>query len=181
MGGAAVVATGDPAVYRSHRLGSPASEIVARLGSAPGDLQTLHTRPALLQELAWRPPHRSIHDGGESESVAGIVFAFIDDQLFRMTIDYDRAHTQELTPDDMLTSLTAAYGPRAIGRGVPPRGSVSSLDSATILATWIHADTSVTLQQSMYGGGFRLIVASRPLEARAAKAQADAGRGTFKP
>jgi hypothetical protein len=56
----------------------------------------------------------------------------------------------------------------------PARRASQSLDQATVLARWRHGDTSITLQQSTYGGAFALVILSVPLEALARTAQANA-------
>ena len=164
------LAAADPGTYREFRLGASTADVVARAGAALPDVKKLYERPALLEELSWRPPYATSRD-----SVAGIVFSFVDDQLFRMVIDYDRSRTEGLTKDDMIGSLTAVYGLRSTAPvSAPPRSALDSLDAPTVLARWRQGDTSITLQQSLYGGGYRLVILSVPLEARARKAQATA-------
>ena len=168
-------AAADAGTYREFVLGASTAEVMARAGAAPRDLTTLHARPALLEELSWRPPYGSRRDSADGDSVAGIVFSFVDGQLFRMVIDYDRSRTEGLTKDDMIAALTAVYGPRSTAP-VParPRSELDSLDTPVALARWRQGETSITLQQSPYGGGFGLVILSVPLEANARKAQAAA-------
>jgi hypothetical protein len=52
--------------------------------------------------------------------------------------------------------------------------TLESLDAPAVLATWRQGDTSIALQQSVYGGTFGLVIVSVPLEALARKAQATA-------
>jgi hypothetical protein len=109
----------------------------------------------------------------DRDSVAGVVFSFIDNQLFKMVIEYDRSRTEGLTKDDMIASLSAIYGPRStLPASAPQRSAIDSLDAPSVLARWRQGDTSITLQQSTYSGGFGLVILSVPLEALARKAQA---------
>jgi hypothetical protein len=39
-----------------------------------------------------------------------MVFDFYDDRLFRVTVDYDRKHTEGLIDADMIEALSAVYG-----------------------------------------------------------------------
>jgi hypothetical protein len=128
-----------------------------------------------LQELSWRPRYVIGRTAADRESIAAIVFSFIDNQLFRMAIDYERSRTEGLTKEDMIASLSAMYGPRST-RPAPtaPRSSFDSLDTPTVIATWHEADATLTLNQSTYSGGFGLVITSIPLEALARKAQATA-------
>lgn len=165
----------DPGTYREFRLGASTADVLASARAAARDVKTLHERPALLEELSWRPPYTSGRDVDERESVASIVFSFVDNQLFRMLIDYDRSRTEGLTREDMIGALTAVYGPRSTApASTPARPDVDSLDTPTVLARWRQGDSSIVLQHSSYGGSFRLVILSVPLEALARKAQATA-------
>ena len=167
------LAAADPSTYREFKLGSSAADVMARGGAPQRDLKTLHERPALLQQLSWRPPY-STRAAADAESVAAIVFSFVDNQLFRMAIDYERSRTEGLTKEDMIASLSAIYGPRSTEPAPPLRPVYDSLDTPAVLARWRQGDTTVALHQSTYGGGFGLIISSAPLEALARKAQATA-------
>ena len=173
---AASAQAADLGLYREFRLGTPIADVIARTGSAERDVKTLHERPALLQELSWRLPYVSpqapLADRG---AVASVVFSFIDNQLFKMAVEYDRSRTEGLTKDDLIAALSDLYGPRST-RPAPAaaRSQSDSLDSQTILARWMDAGTVVALQQSAYGGGFGLVITSVPLEARARHAQVTA-------
>jgi hypothetical protein len=169
------LAAADPGTYRDFRLGTSTAEVIARAGAAARDVKKLHERPALLEELSWRPPYTSGRDANDRDSVAGIAFSFVDNQLVRMVIDYDRSRTEGLTKEVMIGSLTELYGPRSTATAAAPARSASdSLDTAMVLARWHQADTSIALRQSPYGGGFSLVILSVPLEALARKAQATA-------
>lgn len=167
------LAAADPGTYREFRLGAATADVIARAGATPRDVKKLHERPALLEEMSWRPSYSTSRDSSDRDSVAGIVFSFVDDRLFKMAIDYDRSRTEGLTKDDMIAALTAVYGPRSTAPvSARPRSELDSLDTPIVLARWRQGDTSITLQQSPYSGGFGLVMLSVPLEAIARKAQA---------
>jgi hypothetical protein len=169
------VVAADLSTYREFTIGASTADVTARIGAAETDLKTVHERPALLQELSWRPRYTSGRNPVERDSVAVIVFSFIDNQLFRMTIDYDRNSTEGLTTEDMVAALSAMYGPRSTRTAtVAPRPAFDSLDTPTMIATWRQGDATLTLNQSTYGGSFGLVITSIPLEALARKAQATA-------
>ena len=170
-----IAAAADLDTYREFRLGASTADVIAQGRATERDVRTLHERPALLQELTWRPADTSGGTSADRDSVTAIVFSFIDNRLFRMAIDYDRSRTAGLTRDDMITSLAAVYGPRST-RPAPasPRPAFESLDTRTVIARWQQDDTTVALTQSTYSGGFSLVITSVPLEALARKAQATA-------
>ena len=168
------VAATDLGTYREFKIGASTADVIARTGAAQQDLRTIHERPALLQELTWRPRYAIGRNSADRDSVAGIVFSFMNHQLFKMAIDYDRGSTQGLTKEDMIASLSAMYGPRSMQRPVATRPAFDSLDTATVIALWRQGDATLTLNQSAYGGGFSMVITSIALEALARKAQATA-------
>ena len=169
------VGAADLGSYRQFTIRASTADVIARTGAAERDVKTLHERPALLQELSWRPRYVIGRNSTDRDSVATIVFSFIDNQLFRMAIDYERSRTEGLTKEDMITSLSAIYGPRSTQPApAASRPAFDSLDPPTVIATWRQGDATLTLNQSAYSGGFSLIITSIALEALARKAQATA-------
>jgi hypothetical protein len=168
------LAAADLSTYRDFKIGTSTADVIARTGAAEREVKTLNQRPALLQEMSWRPRYAIGRVSTDRDSVATIVFSFIDNQLFRMAIDYERSRTEGLTKEDMITSLSEMYGPRST-RPAPtaPRPAFDS-DTSTVIATWRQGDATLTLNQSTYGNGFSLVITSIPLEALARKAQATA-------
>jgi hypothetical protein len=80
------VAAADLGTYREFTIGTSTAAVIARTGAAERDMKTVHQRPALLQELSWRPRYASSRNPADGDSVAAILFSFIDNQLFRMVI-----------------------------------------------------------------------------------------------
>lgn len=171
------VTAADFSEYRDFRLGSSSGDVFTHTeGSGPRDIKTLHERPALLQELAWRPPYRSDRALSERDAaIRGVVFSFINDKLFRIAVDYDGNRTEGLTQQDMIASLSTVYGPVApLPVQRPHRPGYDALDAPSIVAFWRSGEITVTLQYSSYSSRFGLILTSLPLEVLARKAQADA-------
>ena len=158
--------------YREFALRTSAAAVVERAqGARPSDVKTVHSRPALLQEFAWRPSPVSAGEGVTRDSVARITFSFIDDQLFKIAVNYDGSRTQGLTAADLVTSLSDVYGPRTTARPAPsPRAEFDSLDTQKTIAEWRQGDTAVTLTYSDYIDEYTLIVTSSALDAAARKA-----------
>jgi hypothetical protein len=84
------------ATYREFTLGASTADVIARGGAAERDIKTIHQRPALLQELSWRPRYTTSRNSTNRDSVEMIVFGFVHDQLFKTTIDYDSSGTEGL-------------------------------------------------------------------------------------
>jgi hypothetical protein len=108
----------------------------------------------------------------DRNSINEMVFSFVDDRLFRMTVAYDRSRTSGLTNADMIAALAEVYGaPKGAGVQALPAAAV---DGGTVLAEWQAADTQVVLQRSRYSETFMLVITSLPLEVIARKASATA-------
>ncbi|HKH69810.1 MAG TPA: hypothetical protein VKA59_00605 [Vicinamibacterales bacterium] len=160
--------------YREFELGATVATVTAVTQNA-ARLTTVHNRPALLQQLEWRPRYMAGAPQPDRDSIGEVVFSFVDDQLFKMAIEYARDRTSGLTTDDMVGSLTAVYG--APSSPSPQRRTTSSavaLDAAVVIAEWRHADTTVVLQRKEYSESFFLVITSLPLDIIARKAQATA-------
>lgn len=164
---ATAVAATDLAQYRDFRLGSSTALVVKAAGASEArDLKTVHVRPALVQELQWRPPYRPM-PGVAPDPVRDVVFSFVDDQLFQMLVTYERSRTEGLTAADMTAALSETYGPAEVVTRPRMTSGYAALDSASVLARWRTADTNIALQHYDYGGGYALVITSVALEARA--------------
>ena len=164
--------------YRDYQLGASLPTVAALVGAPASVAKTLHQRPALLQELEWRP---SAFVGGSvttrDEAVQVIVFSFYNDQLFRLVVDYNRQRTTGMTDADMIQAVSAMYGP--VGRlAKTPSASISLVEqeSGTAIAAWGDLDYGARLYRSSYADGFRLILTSRRLEPMARTADLEAAR-----
>ncbi len=174
------IAAQEPARYREFVLGSDLASVAKLAGAAPSSAKVIHARPALVQELEWRPRYYS---GGASplttDPVDVMHFRFYDNQLFMVVADYDRRRTE---------GMSAARHDRGdfcnLRAGLA--GAVSAARDADravrvprhALAVWGTAEYSVTLLRVAYPESFRLVVALTRLEnlARTATASGHAAR-----
>jgi hypothetical protein len=163
--------------YREFELGSDVAVVSTVAGTAASDLKVIHQRPALIQELTWRPRYGARRPVAlDTESVEHVVFGFYDDQLFRVTVDYDREQTEGLSDADMVEAISAVYGPQS-KPSVSRRRQTPFLydDPGTPVAQWGNADNSVILYRlPSYGTSFRLVVTAEPIAALARTAAARA-------
>jgi hypothetical protein len=149
--------------YREFDLGISVSAVTAVTQTAERDLKTLHAAPALLQEVVWQPRYMRGSPVADRGSIHEMVFSFVDDRLFRMTVAYDRSQTTGLTNSDMIAALTDVYGDPRASRP-QSRASADAVDGATALAEWTHDSTRVVLQRTGYNESFSLVITSLPLE-----------------
>ncbi len=166
--------------YREYALESSvatvATAIGPRIGSRATEASTLHERPATIQELRWRAPYVS-PGSASADPVRDIAFTFVNDALYQVLVTYDRERTTGLTNDDIIQSLSAAYGApvlkSTIVRTELPSGV---LDDAIVLAQWSDTAASLTLLRDMYSPDFQLVLSSKALSARARSAIREAIR-----
>jgi hypothetical protein len=167
------------AQYRNFELGVNVAAVSALTGQTTSDAKTIHQRPALLQDLEWRPSHWRASDTLPStDPVQQIGFSFYNDRLFRIVVDYDRDRTEGMTDPDMVEAISAVYGVSAARAAGPARvASRVETESGSPVARWGDAAHSVVLYRtSSYRGGFRLIVTDPALDDLARKATMQAVR-----
>jgi len=160
--------------YREFELGASVATVTAVTQNA-ARVRIVHSRPALLQQLEWRPRYMAGVPQADRDSIGEVVFSFVDDQLFQMSIAYAQDRTSGLTDEDMVGSLTAVYGaPSSPSPRTRTTSSAVALDAPVVIAEWRHADTTVVLQRREYSESFFLVITSLPLDIIARKAQATA-------
>lgn len=165
---------GDLSKYRNFQLGTSLSTVAKQAGADPSQAKTIHRRPALIQELEWRP--QPLGPMSRAEPAKEVVFSFYDDELFRIVISYDRYETEGMTGDDFVQAISATYGipvkPTAPAKATPGRYH----DEEVVLAQWQDQQYSFELIRSSYGPTFRLAGVLTTLQASAQAAIIEAAR-----
>lgn len=163
--------------YRDYTLESTVASVMATSGSKDADLKRSFERPALIQELLWRPPYE-LSGREPADPVLDLRFGFFDGRLFRVVVTYDPRRTEGLTDDDVIETLAASYGPPG-PVAVPAEPASSGLShylASTVVARWEDSETTMTLSRGVFPTEFRLTLTSRALDARATAAIAEARR-----
>ncbi len=180
-----VVLCGSPASaqdftrYREFELGSAVAAVSMLTGVAESELKQIHQRPALIQQLTWRPGYAARRSpGGDAQSAEQIIFDFYDGRLFRVTVYYDRAQTEGLTDADMIEAISGVYGPpptRAVALSKRRSVATSNDDLGAPIAEWGDESSSLALhRRSTYALAFTLVVTDEPAAALARAAVARA-------
>jgi hypothetical protein len=163
----------DLSKYRGFQFGTRLPAVAIQAGADVSQTKVIHRRPALIQELAWRP--QPLGATSQSESVQGVVFRFFDGELFRVTISYDRFETEGMTNDDIVDAVSATYG--TAERLTAPANAVRAYsDEEEVVARWQDPEYRFDLVRSSYGPTFKLIGVLKRLEAPARTAIAEAAR-----
>lgn len=168
----AATLTGDLSKYRNFQFGTDLSTVVKQAGANPSQVKVIHRRPALIQELEWRP--QPLGASSQTEPAKEVVFSFYDGELFWIVVDYDRYETEGLTADDFVDAISATYGPAAKPT-VPAKVAPGSYgDQEEVLAQWQDSQYRFDLIRSSYGPTFRLVGVIKRLEAPAQAATLEA-------
>jgi hypothetical protein len=170
----------DLSKYRTFELGSRLASVSTLTGVDASAAKTIHARPAVLQDLEWRPSRWNIGSASVStDSVERMIFSFYEDQLFRIVVDYGHGGTEGMTDTDVIEAISTIYGTPA---AKPLRASARvptalEIESGTPVARWGDDEHAVVLYRtSSYTQALRLIVTAVPLDALARKAEAQARR-----
>jgi hypothetical protein len=166
--------------YRQFELGSGVAVVSEATATAVSDTKTIHQRPAVLQELDWRPSRWTAGaNAASTDPVDRIVFSFYNDRLFRIVVDYGTQWTEGMTPPDLVEGISTVYGTPLVGaaRNTGQAASQIEIESGSPVARWGDTGHTVVLYRTAsYRGTFRLVVTDLPVAGLASKAQSEARR-----
>jgi hypothetical protein len=164
----------DLSKYRHFTFGMSLTRVLERTDQKMADVKSIHSRPALIQELTWWPPNLP-GTSFRSDTVEQILFSFYNGALYKISVSYDRTSTEGLTAEDMVKSISAKYG--------PPTNIALEIDSATNdryevrqkpVASWEDSQYSFNLVRSSFTNGLELVIYSKRVNAEAEVAIANA-------
>jgi hypothetical protein len=170
----------DVSAYRGVHLGDDVQRVVQATGVSPTDVRVIHQRPVLMQQLEWRM--RSMAGPtGMNDPVQRVVFSFYRDQVYRIFVTYERARIDGLTNEDLLESMSAAYGTpdtsdaaKVLGPSETPDGGGGA--DYRVVARWETADQAIVLVRGGYLVPLSLVMLAKHVAADARHADAEASR-----
>lgn len=145
----ATVHAEEPSRYRTYRLGAALTDVLTATGARAADVVTLHERPSRLERLTWRPPYTR-RETLDADPVESLTFAFVDGQLYEITVDYDRSRIASLTPVDLVAGVEAVYGTPRPGRLTGAAARDLGPEGTTLLARWGDDESVVLLLRGPY-------------------------------
>lgn len=164
--------------YRNFELGSDVASVSTAAGVPASGARTIHQRPAVLQDLEYRPSRWAAGSTAPStDPVEQIAFSFYNNQLFRIVVDYGQNRTEGMTVADMIEAISTVYGPRLPQTSRAPARAATRLESesGSPVARWGDNQHAIVLYlTSSYRAAYRLVVTDvgRDDLARAAETQA---------
>ena len=170
----AAALTADLSKYRDFQFGTDLPAVARQVGVSMSQVKVIHSRPALIQELEWRP--RGLGPSPQAEPADDVVFSFYNGELYRIVVNYDRYEIEGLTAQDIIDAVSVIYGP-AIQAAAPvknARDSYSGRDEP--VARWQDPQYAFDLVRSAYSPSFKLIGVLKKLDASAQDAILEAKR-----
>lgn len=167
----------DLSQYRKLQFGMNLLSVAQQTGTKASAARTIHQRPALIQELEWRPQHLIGDPSRKTDPVRDLLLSFYSDELFRIVVNYDRRKTEGLTDEDMIEALSAKYGTatRPTAKTIGFSSSLVYNKQEKIIACWEDAQYSFNLFRS-YSQTLGIVVFSKRLDALARAAVVEALR-----
>ena len=158
--------------YRNFELGTDLSIVAQQAGVNPSEAKVIHRRPALIQQLDWRP--QPFGSSSQTEAAKEVNLSFYNGELYRIIVNYDRYKTEGLTVDDLVEAISATYGIAV--KPTAPAKTGSFGDQEEIVAQWQDSQYRFDLIRSSYGSTFTLVGVIKRLEAPAEAATLEAKR-----
>jgi hypothetical protein len=175
----------DLSKYREYQLGMSPVAVAQHADIAP-ETRVIHHRPELIEELTWTAAPLSISSTQAGDSARRMLFSFYNGQLFRIVVYYAWDRTEGMTVEDVVGALSVTYGPAtlpATDSGAAVSWGYASSDriiarweSDRIVARWEDAQHSLNVVRPSLVSTFGLVMFSKPLDALARAASAEAMR-----
>ena len=166
----------DLSSYRGFRLGTDLPEVLKQAHASSSQVTTLHTRPALIQELELRPQRLGM--SSRTDPAKQIIFSFYNGELIRISINYDPHETEGLTTDDYIEAISAKYGDA--DRPTSQLNTLERYGDEEIVAQWQDPQYRFYLIRSAYGPTFKLVGVLKKLEEPSRDALKQAARAEDK-
>ena len=167
----------DLSSYRGFHLGMNLPAVAKRCDVKTSDAKVIYQRPAVIQELEWRP-QRSFDSLAQGDPVKDVLFGFYNGELYRIVINYDRDRTEGLSDEDLIQGISAKYGTPTMPVAKITSSSSSQLysEGEKVIARWEDSEYSFNLFRFSYGSAPGMLVFSKRLDALAQMAIVEAIR-----
>jgi hypothetical protein len=173
--GTSMLDAGDLSSYRGLPLGMSLTAAAKEAGTTPAEAMIVHQRPALIQEMEWRPRPPVLADPVKADPVRGGLLCFFNGELFRIVVTYDRYQVAGMTAEDMIEGISATYG--SATRPVTEIAFHSNYgEVAAVIARWEDAEYSYDLVRTGDRSSFAMVLYSKRLDALAQAAIVEAVR-----
>jgi hypothetical protein len=167
----------DLSTYRGFQLGMNLAAVAKRADVKPSEAEVIYQRPAVIQELEWRPSD-TYNSSVNVDPVKDVLLGFYNGTLYRIVVHYDQRRTEGLTDNDLIQGISAKYGTPTmpVAKIISSSPSQVYKDSEAVISRWEDSQYSLNLFRSSYGSVPAMIAFSKSLDALAQVAIVDAIR-----
>jgi hypothetical protein len=173
--GVPLLRAGDLSSYRGIQLGANLPAAAQQANTNPVQARTVHQRPDVIQEMDWQPRQLLMAEQAEADPASKGLLCFLNGDLFRIVITYDRYKVEGMTAEDMIEGISATYG-RATRPAVQIAYHSIYGEAAPVIARWQDSQYSADLVQTGDRRSFALVLYSKRLDALAQAAITEAVR-----
>ena len=171
--GTSLLSAGDLSSYRGFTFGMKLSDAAKQAGMNASEAIVVHRRPAVIQELDWRPRSIMLTNPPQADPVEDGRLCFYNEELFRIVVTDDRYKVEGMTPDDMIEAISLTYG--AATKPATEIGYHSNYgETAEVLARWEDPEYSYNLVQTGNRSSFAMVLYSKRADALAQAASVEA-------
>ena len=161
--------------YRGLQFGMNAADAAKIAGTPAVETKLVHRRPALIQEIEWQPGQYLRADAASTDPVKQGLLCFVNGELYRIVVTYDRYRIEGMTIDDLVEGISATYGTAS-----KPTAEIAFhsnyAEVAKVLARWEDSDYAYDLVRTGDQSSFAMVLYSKRLDVVAQKAIVEAIR-----
>ena len=165
----------DFSVYRGFHFGAPVAAVAKQALTDGSEIRTIHTRPALIQQLTWRPGYQYSSTPTRPDPVQEAIMRFYNGELFQIVSTYDYHLIEGLTAADLVSGISATYGVAATPDVMLAFHS-NYAETARVIARWEDENYSYSLVRTGDQSSYALVLSSKRLAALAEVAITEALR-----
>jgi hypothetical protein len=173
--GTSMLCAGDLSSYRGFQFGMNLSGAAKQAGMNPSEATVVHRRPAIIQELEWRPRSPMQANPPQVDPVENGRLCFYNGELYRIVVTYDRYKVEGMTAEDMIEAISLIYG-----SATRPTAEIEYHSNygevAEVIARWENPEYSYNLVQTGNRSSFAMVLYSKQADAVARAATVEAVR-----
>jgi hypothetical protein len=164
--GTSILAAGDFSSYRGFQFGMTLSAAAKQAGMNSSEATVLHQRPALIQQLDWRPRWPVQAKQAQADPVEDGLLSFYNGELFRIVVSYDRYRMEGMTSEDVIAAISQSYGVATKPAAEVEYHSTYG-EAAQVIARWEDPEYSYNLVQTGNQSSYAMILYSKRADAAA--------------
>jgi hypothetical protein len=173
--GTSLLCATDFSNYHGFQFGTNLAVAAKQAGMKASEARLVHQRPALIQELDWRPGSPYQVDAKKVDPVREGLLRFYNGELFQIVTTYDRQKVEGMTEADMVEAISLTYG-TATKPAVEIAYHSSYGEVAPVIGRWENSEYSCNLIRTGDQASFALILSLKRLDALAQAAIVEAVR-----